>query len=650
MPVWHPAYVLRRPGEVKSLIRDVSLALHGPEKTKYEVLYSPPEVTEITTPNQLNDIINEVQEGTDASYDLETNQVVWYDRPKRPANMILLMAFCFPGEHRGYVINDALLYDEPMIPALLDQMFFPKFSTVGHNAMFDNIFLRSHLNIRNARVDFDTIVAKYAVDELPPHGLKPIAHHYFGLHDYEAELVQKHLRSRSDEYSKVPYRDLATYGVWDVRTTLEFKYFFEKKLKQEGMLEWPFYNILMPGQELMSRMEMRGIKVDMEQLREVQQTFQTEMDDLRGQMQEMCQRPEYNPNSAPQTSEVLWDQLKLAPNKRTRIYRQRPRSTGKEAVEHLSSYNPKTWDKVREGHPFVDLLVHYRRVMKMQTSYVKNLIKFADMHDRVHPSGKVYGTEVGRLSFSDPAIQTIPRPGDKYGAYVRSAFIPSDGNVLVIVDVSQAELRVFAAESGAEFLLDAYNNDRDIHSEVAVVFYGANFTKEHRVNSKMFNFAYVYGGTKYSYARDAGMPLSEAAKMVLRFDNAIPEGKAYRQDQFAKMLEDGYVQSRFGRKRRVELITRSNADDVRKASVHAIIAGSAHDITLLSAIRLDKEGYPVVLEVHDSIGLDVPEEDALDAAEYVSQVMLETAEHWYPEVQWKVDPEIKTRWSEPPRS
>jgi DNA polymerase I-like protein with 3'-5' exonuclease and polymerase domains len=645
IPTWHPAYVLRKPSEVSALQRDIGIAYGGPQQ-HIQIIYTAPEYEVLHSGNDILKVLDD-NEG-EVTYDLETNNVIWYDRLDRPANSILMMQFTTEGAgNKGWVIPDDVLYDDYDAQHALEVMFATR-KTIGYNAQFDNCFLRNQLGISNARVDFDGICAKYAMDEIPPHGLKPVVFNRYGLPDYEKDLVQKHLKSRNDEYSKVPFEDLAQYGVWDVIATRTLAQDLRDDLVRDGLLEWPFKQILMPAQELLTTMELRGVMVDVPYLRQVQEYMAVEMERLTETMRSMSNRKDLNPNATGQIAEVLWDDLGLPINTKTRVYKQTPRSTAQEAVEHLATFNPKTHTRVREGDPFVDVLMEYRRIAKMQSAYVNNILDFVDINGRVHPSGKVFGTEIGRLSFSDPAIQTIPRPGDKYGAMVRGAFIPSPGNMFAMADFSQGELRMFAALSGSPFLLDAYANDRDIHGEVAAIFYGDNFTKEHRVHAKMFDFAYIYGGNEYSFSRDAGMPLSVATNLVRKFDAAIPEGASYRKNQFKLMVSQGYVDTRFGRRRRAPLITQENADEIRKESVHFPVASSTHDLTLLAAVQLEKEGIPVVMEIHDSIIADVPKEDAEGAAHRIGEVMQDLANKWFPEVVWKTDAEAKSRWSEPP--
>jgi DNA polymerase-1 len=142
--------------------------------------------------------------------------------------------------------------------------------------------------------------------------------------------------------------------------------------------------------------------------------------------------------------------------------------------------------------------------------------------------------------------------------------------------------------------------------------------------------------------------LGVATAMVRKFDTAIPEGAAYRKSQFKLMVEQGYVDTCFGRRRRAPIITQENRDEIQKESVHFPVASTTHDLTLLSAIQAEKENIPVIMEIHDSVIADVPKGDAEEAAHRIGAIMEETARKWVPEVVWKTDAEAKSRWSEPP--
>jgi len=221
-------------------------------------------------------------------------------------------------------------------------------------------------------------------------------------------------------------------------------------------------------------------------------------------------------------------------------------------------------------------------------------------------------------------------------------------NVLCSCDFSQAELRCLGALSGEPFLIKVYDEGRDLHSELAAAMFGPEYTKEERVKVKMFNFAYAYGGNEYSFAQDAGLPIEQAKAFVREYDRNMPVARQWKMDTYRTLLKQGYVETRFGRRRRFPLITDANAKDARKACVHFLVASTANDINLLAAADLVEMGWPVILTVHDSIFCEVPKERANECLHDMEERMLWQAHKGVPEVKWKVDPEILTRWCEPP--
>jgi DNA polymerase-1 len=219
--------------------------------------------------------------------------------------------------------------------------------------------------------------------------------------------------------------------------------------------------------------------------------------------------------------------------------------------------------------------------------------------------------------------------------------------VLVVADYSQAELRVFACISGELFLVGVYKDDRDLHTEVTVAMFGDGYTKEQRVQCKMFNFSYLYGGTEYSFAMDAGLNVDVARQFVQRYNELMPTGLAWKREQLRLARTQGYVETRFGRKRRFPFITQETLDDARKACVHMPCASSASDLTLLSAISLENAGVHVVLTVHDSVIAECRYEDSKEISELMVSTMQRMGDKYFPEVPWKVDVSVRQRWAEP---
>ena len=520
---------------------------------------------------------------------------------------------------------------------MLNEMFAREDLTfIAHNGKFDVIVLRTAEVY--ARCDFDTLLAHYSIQELRgTHGLKRLALEYYGLRDYEEELVHRHMKSRNDKYSKIPYLDLGLYCVWDVIVTLQLRYDLEEQMILDNVLEEPFYSLLMPLQHALTEVEWRGVPLDVEYLRMWQLKLFDHMDSLIDRLAAYADDPDFNPNSPKQVAHILYVELGVPrPKPGTNV---KPNSTSKQA---LSPILPGEYE-------FVDVLREYRRAHKINRTYMAMLQKFASSDGRVHPSGLVHGTEVGRLAVRDPSIQTIPRPyEDMYGAMVRSAFVAPEGYKFVAADYSQAELRVAAVLSGDPFLIKSYVEGRDHHTEVAIAMHGEGYTRAQRNRTKMFNFSYLYGGSVYSFARDSELPIDVAREYILEYNRVMPVLAEYKRDQFKRAKTKGYVLSPFGRKRRFPLITNANKDDVRKSATHAPVAGTASDLTQFSLIEAEKQGLYSVMTVHDSIIVLAKDEEAVAVGAQLQKIMHDTAAGFFPEVPWKVDVDITDRWAKTP--
>ena len=624
-PAWHPAYVLRRPSEATMLIAELRSYARGEGAQRiFE-----PEVIWAESPKHLIELLLRCPDDAWVAFDIETNNVMWYDRPDKMSDAILMLQLAWDVDF-GVVVSDELIYDYPETAEIL-QEFFNRVKTVGHNAKFDAVFLRSHIGV-NPNVTFDTLLAQYILDENMPLGLKTLAALEFGIADYEKELISMFLKSRNDDYSKIPPVQLAEYGVLDVICTLELRERFEERLRENGQYETPFMDIIMPASHALENVELRGFQIDGDALKKVSKLLQEKIEETTQKLRDIAGDPELNPNSPQQLSEIIYHKLRLP---QPRSYKIKKGSTNAAALEAL-----------KDEHEIIPAIKQYRRVKKLFTSYVNNVAPLRDKEGRVHGNFLIYGTEVGRLSVRDPALQTIARPDDEYGGMIRGMYCAKPGYKLIHADYSQAELRVMACYSQEPFLLDAYRNDRDLHSEVARAMYGPNFTKADRVICKMFNFSYVYGGSEYSFADSAGLPVDTARNFVRQYNANMPQALKWKSEQFKRAQKQGYVETIFGRRRHFPLITRTNLDEVRKSCVHMVIASTASDLTLKSLIQIENEGIPVVLSVHDSVLAEVPEAQAEEAARRMEQIMEEMGRKYLPDVPWKVDAEIRQHWYE----
>jgi DNA polymerase-1 len=633
-PAWHPAYVLRNAAEANVFLAEVRSTLAGPGlKQTFDPIWKVPQ-----TLDELKAMLAECPDNAWVAFDIETDQVQWFKTPKRGWDPILMLQLCWDYTF-GIVVDDALLFDEPGTGPVLEA-FFRRVRSVGHNGKFDCVFLKAQIGV-DIQLDFDTMLAQYILDETFPLGLKSLAKLEFGMPDYEEVLIKQYLTSRNDKYSKIPFEALAEYGTLDVVVTLKLREVFEERLRKEGQYEEPFLSPIMEASRAFTQVELLGLAVDPVALDKASEILNAKTETARNALIELSGHPDLNPGSPVQLSKVLYDELGLPEIKSIKI---KPRSTGSEAL-----------DKLKGMHPIIEAIGEYRRVSKLRTSYVENVKDLRDLDGRVHGSILINGTEVGRLSVRNPALQTIPRASDWAGALIRGMYVAGPDKVFIVADYSQAELRVMAHSSNEPFLIDAYQHDRDLHTEVALAMYGKSYTKEQRNLCKMFNFSYMYGGTEYSFAQDAGLPINVARQFVADYNKSMPTALAWKRQQLVQMKTVGWVENVFHRRRHYKLITRENLDDARKACVHAVIAGTASDLTLKSLIEVQRDYHiPCVLTVHDSIiaevdgyVTDTPKVNPklFEQAEIVQKVMVDMGIRYQGKVPWKVDVEIRRYWS-----
>jgi DNA polymerase I len=444
----------------------------------------------------------------------------------------------------------------------------------------------------------------------------------------------------NDLYSKVPQDQLAKYAAMDVCITWRLWGQLKSMLQGRGLLERPFMELYMPANEMFTQMELDGMHIDIEYLEGARAKLEIRMDELLEQVRALAGDPDLNLNSPIQLARVLYDEIGLRP---PTIRGLSPRTTNREALRMLAGQ-----------HPIIEALAEYRTASKMHSAYILNLMERTTLQGKIHASFYLHGTETGRISVRDPALQTIPRESkNEWGRLIRGSFVAPPGHKLVIADYSQAELRVFAALSGEPFLIEAYANERDLHSEMAKAIFGEGYTKEERNLTKMCNFAYIYspGGANIGAVQQSSdrgkLNMTMVANFLRRYDENMAVSLRWKQTQFEEALARGFVSSRTGRRRRFPVINRNDRtamQDMRKAAMNAPVQGLASDLTTISAMRMRAEGIKAVMVVHDSVICEVPDDRVEWAKGRVSQILCEVGVQYCPEVKWKADADVMTRW------
>lgn len=390
---------------------------------------------------------------------------------------------------------------------------------------------------------------------------------------------------------------------------------------------------------VLAKLENYGIGIDVSFFDSFQARLENSISDIEQTIYGYADE-EFNIASSKQLSDILFQKLKLS-------------SSGiKKGKSGYYSTASDALQKIFETHPIIGYIETYRELTKLLNTYVIPLPKLVGPDGRLHTNFSLVVAQTGRLSSHDPNLQNIP-VRTEVGREIREAFVAKDGYVFVSADYSQFELRVAAAMSGDEKMIQAFNNDRDIHIETAALIQGIPteiVTKEMRYAAKAVNFGVLYGQGVHGLSEGTGLSYNEAKDFIDKYFTVRPKLKEMMQNFKQQATERGYVETFMGR-RRYTPDAKSNNYIIQQAAIRAAInmpiQGTAADLTKLAMIELAKilpKGAAQVLQIHDSIMVECREEDA----EAVGKMMKQTMENIYPDlgVNLKVDVSIGKNWGE----
>lgn len=381
----------------------------------------------------------------------------------------------------------------------------------------------------------------------------------------------------------------------------------EEKLYRE--LELPLAYVLLD-------MENTGVHVDTDKFPVFRDKFNGELKELSEKIFALAGQS-FNLNSPFQLSEILFEKLGYS-------------SKGlKKNIRGGYTTNAEVLEKLAEEHEIAGLILRYREIQKLQSTYVDGISPLVKK-GVVHTTYNQTMTTTGRLSSTNPNLQNIP-VNTQEGRELRKLFVADNGNILIDADYSQIELRLLAHFSGAERLIKAYNEGADIHSETASQVFGAKeVTPQMRRAAKVINFGIIYGMGAFALSKDLNCTVAEAQDYINRYFSRYPEVKAYMDENIRRAREEGFVVTILGRKRYIGELKSSNAN-VRafgeRAARNMPLQGSAADIIKIAMLRvynrLIQEGLKakMVLQVHDELMLDCPLEEKERAAKILKEEM-----------------------------
>ncbi len=393
-------------------------------------------------------------------------------------------------------------------------------------------------------------------------------------------------------------------------------------------------DIEVPLVGVLARMEDAGVAVDRVELQRLRDRLVADVERHRTAIVEAAGH-DFNVNSTLQLREVLFDELALAPQKKTK--------TG-------FSTDAASLEKLAGQHPIIEHLLAYREVEKLRSTYGDGLLQEVGPDGRIHATFNQTVARTGRLSSDQPNLHNIP-VRTELGREFRKAFVPAAGCELLVADYNQIELRCIAHLAEDPGLIDSFESGRDIHTETASRIFSVeagDVTTEMRSKAKMVSYGLAYGMEAYGLGQRLNIPTEEAAEILDAYFVAFPAVKAYMERVVAEARERGYTETLFGRRRQIPELASSNFR-IRQAgerqAMNAGIQGLAADIFKVALVRLDErlvtDGLDsrLILQVHDEVLLEVPPAEVERAGELVVEVMAGAAELCVPlEVNLAVGP------------
>ncbi|MBC7235705.1 MAG: DNA polymerase I [Chloroflexi bacterium] len=520
-------------------------------------------------------------------------------------------------------------------PLLADE----RIGKVMHNAKFDLIILARH-GLPVAGPLHDTLVAAWL---LSPSGrgigLKEQAWQHLGI---EMTGIEELIGSGRNQITMAQVRvsKAAPYAGADADVTLRLLDVLRPEL--EARNQWKlFAEMEMPLIPVLVDMEMHGMVIDVEYLDTMSEVINDRLDELTADVYRLAGH-EFNISSTQQLGEVLFDELGLKVIRRTKT----GYSTAQDVLEELAG-----------EHEIVAKILEYRQYEKLRSTYVDALRQLINPDTgRIHTSFNQTATSTGRLSSSDPNLQNIP-VRTELGRQVRRAFIAPEGHVLLGCDYSQVELRVLAHVSQDPEMLAAFSRDEDVHATTAAAIFGVplqEVTPEQRSLAKSINFGLMYGMSSFGLAARTDLDIAQAEQFIANYFRRFRQVKEYLENTIRQATEKGYVETIMGRRRYFPELTQPQVNPqirraAERAAVNMPIQGSAADIIKLASIDLHRKlkelglRSALVLQVHDELVLEVPEEE-LDQAR---ELTVDTMSHAYElSVPLKVEVGVGKNWME----
>jgi DNA polymerase-1 len=529
-------------------------------------------------------------------------------------------AWYIPLAHRQ--ADGALVPGQPdrneVITILRPLLEDPRLPKVGHNLKFDYSILKCQ-GIALAGPLCDTMLASYLVDP---------NRRSHKLDDLARELLQVKLTCFAEvtagqgkgcdevNFALVEPAAAGNYSCEDVHAAWLLWEHFQPKMVELGVAEL-FERLEAPLIPVLAGMELAGITVDRAQLLKLADDFGHELAELEREIYRLAGQ-EFNLGSPKQLGEILFEKLKLPQGRKTKT----GYSTDAKVLEELGRY-----------HDLPVAMINHRNLAKLKSTYVDNLLGQIHPHSgRVHTSFNQMVAATGRLSSSNPNLQNIPIRTPE-GQRIRQAFVAAPGHVFLAADYSQIDLRVMAHYSGDPALVDDFRAGRDVHRQTAAEIFRVSsdfITEQMRRVAKTINFSIVYGISAFGLSSRLNLSRKEAATFIERYFEHYPGVKRFMEEIVEQARRDGYVTTLLQRRRYLPEINSSNRvqrEGAERIAINTPIQGTAADIIKLATLEADRRlrasgsGARLLLQIHDELVFEVPEEEVEAVTELVRPAM-----------------------------
>ncbi|HQY87117.1 MAG TPA: DNA polymerase I [Tepidisphaeraceae bacterium] len=570
----------------------------------------------VDTPELFASFLEELKKQSRFAFDTETDGV----KPTQ-ANLVG-MSFCWQRETGFYLpirgpmgcrILDAKSTLASLKPILEDE----RIEKIGHNIKYDLLVMRrAGINIKG--VAGDTMLLAFLLDAGQlSYGIDSLALRQLNFRKISTANIIGTGKNQTT-MDCVDVQSVARYASEDVDIVWRLDELLREKLQAFPLIKELYKNLELPIVDTLTEMEAAGIRVDPSVLREQSGVLGSRIADLHSEIMKQAGMT-FNPDSPKQLAEVLFEKLKLPTARKTKT----GYSTDVEVLEKLAI-----------THPVPKLILEYRSLVKLKGTYLDALGGQINPYTgRIHTSFNITGAATGRLSSSDPNLQNIPIRTDE-GRRIRLAFVAEKNHSLISADYSQIELRVLAHFTEEPALLRAFANDEDIHSTVASEVFGVasdQVTKDQRAQAKVINFGIIYGVTAMGLARRIdGLSLDAANTLIDTYNKRFPSIQRFMNECVMFAKSNGYVETIMGRRRPLPDIN-SGVINIRnmneRMAINSVVQGSAADLIKKAMIdlqsRITREKLPtrMLLQVHDELVLETPDEHVESIKRVVEETM-----------------------------